>query len=585
MQFMMPRSALVVFTLGLAFSLTQLNAQDNFSRGPVINDSFDNLGGAAGRSSVINGPRGPAFFKPRNGGNSNWLQSLTSGTAVFDNGTVLTGIAADAGFGTLGVNLFNRLQANFQTGSSWLDGWKVGLGPLTLSNFTSGVGTFYTDYNTPQGIGDASGWSSVISLNANANMNLGWLSFGAQVGGYYLPFIDKWGYGTPSAVLSFGSQFGQFQPAGSFGLGIKGSLAGWNWIVFDGFNAAYAQTNISDYIFDGPGNTNTFGSISASGPGATAVDQVGRYQFGSGALLDRPANGTSRLQAPRFANNGGSFLSQDRSFFTNSIGAIAARMFGTRLRNFYWLQRDDYWATTKLKSFGNFIHGGTYADYQSGSPYISPYIGYEFGTNNEFANVHHVINAGSYGHLSPNTTYFANLGWVWGTGNLQGNSISTALYELVVSQALSSRVSHYVGGGRTVTDPIYGERYIADYVNYGVNLQITSRSLVQALAGISNTYGSLTQSGDATRTFQGIRLRTTLGQSNVSISAIHENYDFKGGEAQSLDQWIYKILYGLPIGGVRTTAYTGYQYIDRSANGGTDSFQEHLFLLYLTHNF
>jgi hypothetical protein len=585
MQFMMPRSALVVFTLGLAFSLTKLNAQDNFSRGPVINDSFDNLGAVAGRSNVINGPRGPAFFKPRNGGNSNWLQSLTSGTAVFDNGTVLTGIAADAGFGTLGVNLFNRLQANFQTGSSWLDGWKVGLGPLTLSNFTSGVGTFYTDYNTPQGIGDASGWSSVISLNATANMNLGWLSFGAQVGGYYLPFIDKWGYGTPSAVLSFGSQFGQFQPAGSFGLGIKGSLAGWNWIVFDGFNAAYAQTNISDYIFDGPGNTNTFGSISASGPGATAVDQVGRYQFGSGALLDRPANGTSRLQAPRFANNGGSFLSQDRSFFTNSIGAIAARMFGTRLRNFYWFQRDDYWATTKFKSFGNFIHGGTYADYQSGSPYISPYIGYEFGTNNEFANIHHVVNAGSYGHLSPNTTYFANLGWVWGTGDLQRNSVSTALYELVVSQALSSRVSHYVGGGRTVTDPIYGERYIADYVNYGVNLQITSRSLLQALAGISNTYGSLTQSGDATRTFQGIRIRTTLGQSNVSISAIHENYDFREGGAQSLDQWIYKVLYGLPIGGVRTTAYTGYQYIDRRANGGSDSFQEHLFLLYLTHSF
>lgn len=585
MQFMMPRSALVVFTLSLAFSLTKLNAQDNFSRGPVINDSFDNLGGAAGRSSVINGPRGPAFFKPRNGGNSNWLQSLTSGTAVFDNGTVLTGIAADAGFGTLGVNLFNRLQANFQTGSSWLDGWKVGLGPLTLSNFTSGVGTFYTDYNTPQGIGDASGWSSVISLNATANMNLGWLSFGAQVGGYYLPFIDKWGYGTPSAVLSFGSQFGQFQPAGSFGLGIKGSLAGWNWIVFDGFNAAYAQTNISDYIFDGPGNTNTFGSISAPGPGATAVDQVGRYQFGSGALLDRPANGTSRLQAPRFANNGGSFLSQDRSFFTNSIGAIAARMFGTRLRNFYWFQRDDYWATTKFKSFGNFIHGGTYADYQSGSPYISPYIGYEFGTNNEFANIHHVVNAGSYGHLSPNTTYFANLGWVWGTGDLQRNSVSTALYELVVSQALSSRVSHYVGGGRTVTDPIYGERYIADYVNYGVNLQITSHSLLQALAGISNTYGSLTQSGDATRTFQGIRIRTTLGQSNVSISAIHENYDFREGGAQSLDQWIYKVLYGLPIGGVRTTAYTGYQYIDRRANGGSDSFQEHLFLLYLTHSF
>ncbi|MCX6838517.1 MAG: hypothetical protein NTX35_12005 [Verrucomicrobia bacterium] len=575
-----------VFVLAALLSLARMEAQDNFSRGPQINDSFNfGQGGVGGRSNVINGPRAPAFFRPRNGGNSNWLQSVTQGSAVFDNGTVLAGIGADAGFGTLGVSLFNRLNADFQTGSSWLDGWKVGLGPLVLSNFSAGVGTFYTDFNTPTGIGDASGWSSVITLNANANLNMGPLSFGAQLGAFYLPMIDKWGYGTPSAILSFGSQFGQFQPQGSMGLGIKGMLAGWDWIVYDTFNASYASTNISDYIFDGTGNTNTFGSLSASGPGATAVDQVGRYQFGSGALLDRPANGTSRFQAPRFATNGGSLLSQDRSFFTNTIGTIAGRMLSARVRNFYWLQRDDFWATTKFTNFGNFIHGGTYADYQSGNPYINPYIGYEFGTNSDFASIHHVMNAGSYGYLSPNTTYFANLGWVWGTGNQSVNSTNTALYELIVSQSISSRMSHYVGGGRTITDPIFGERFIADYLTYGLNFQLSSNTTLQAVAGISNTYGELTQSGDAMRTFQGIRLTTTLGQSNVSLSAIHENLDFKGGGAQSLDQWIYKVLYGLPIGGARTTAYTGYQYIDRRATGGIDSFQEHLFLLYLTHSF
>ncbi len=583
----MIRQSFLVITIGLAISLTQLNAQDNFARGPQINDTFGNLGGGGGfgRSSPITGPRGPNFFKLRNGGNANWLQSLTSGSAVFDNGTVLAGIGADAGFGTLGVGLFKRLQAGFQTSPGMREGFKVGLGPLTLSDFQVGSGTFYTDYSTPQGIGDASGWSSVITLNAVANMNFGPISFGSQIGGYYLPFIDKWGYGTPSALLAFGSQFGQFQPAGSMMLGIKGSLAGWNWIAYDALNAFYASTNISDYIFDGPGNTNTFGTLSASGPGATAVDQVGRYQFGSGALMDRPANGTSRFQVPRFANNGGSFLSQDRSFFTNSIGVIAARIFGTRVRNFYWLQRNDNWATTKFISRGNFIQGGTYADYQSGNPYINPYIGYEFGTNSEFASIHHVMNAGSYGYLSPNTTYFANLGWVWGSGNQSVNSISTALYELVISQSLNSRLSHYVGGGRSITDPILGERYIADYLSYGINFQLSSRSILQAVAGISNTYGGLTQSGDATRTWQGIRLRTTLGQSNVSISAIHENYDFKGGGSQQIDQWIYKVLYGLPIGGFQTTAYTGYQFIDRRASGGIGTLQEHLFLLYLSHRF
>jgi hypothetical protein len=260
-------------------------------------------------------------------------------------------------------------------------------------------------------------------------------------------------------------------------------------------------------------------------------------------------------------------------------------MLSARVRNFYWLQRDDFWATTNFNSLGNFIRGGTYAEYQSGNPYINPYVGYEFGTNSDFASVHHMMNAGSYGYLSPNTTYFANLGWAWGTGNQSVNSTNTALYELIVSQSLSSRMSHYVGGGRTITDPIFGERFIADYLTYGLNFQLSSNTTLQAVAGISNTYGELTQSGDAMRTFQGIRLTTTLGQSNVSLSAIHENLDFKGGGAQTLDQWIYKVLYGLPIGGVRTTAYTGYQYIDRRTTGGIDSFQEHLFLLYLTHSF
>jgi hypothetical protein len=260
-------------------------------------------------------------------------------------------------------------------------------------------------------------------------------------------------------------------------------------------------------------------------------------------------------------------------------------MLSPRVRNFYWLQRDDFWATTNFNSFGNFIRGGTYAEYQSGNPYINPYVGYEFGTNSDFASVHHVMNAGSYGYLSPNTTYFANLGWVWGTGNQSVNSTNTALYELVVSQSLSSRVSHYVGGGRTITDPIFGERFISDYLTYGLNFQLSLNTTLVAMAGINDTYGDLTQSGDAKSMFQGIRLRTTLGQSNVSLSAIHENLDFKGGGAQSLDQWIYKVLYGLPIGGARTTAYTGYQYIDRRATGGIASFQEHLFLLYLTHSF
>lgn len=558
------------------------NAQFNDARGPRINDRLPvpRMGSGIGQ---ISGPRLPVLRQLRGGGHNNWLQEITSGTAFFGDGPVTGGITADAGFGTIGANFFRSFAVNRQVSTSMRDGLKVGFGPLLFQNFSGGLGTFYTDFHTPSGAGDDSGWSAAITLSSTVHLNLPWLSLGGQISGYYLPFVDRWGYGLPSPVLSFGSQFGVFDPGASLGLGIKGSLAGWDWIVFDVFNATYAQTNIADFIFDNAsGNTQIWGRMSASAPSASAVDQVGRYQFGGGAYLERPSNATSRFQAPRFASNGNLF-SQDRSFYTNSVGIILAKWINPVLRNSYWLKRDDFWATTNFNSFGNIIRGGAYFDHV-GNQVFRPYLGYEFTTRDEFNSLHHVLNAGSYGSLSESTTYYANLGWVWGTGG--NTTVSKGLYELILSQRLSMRFSHFLGGGRTVTDPDYGERYIADYVNYGVNFALNSQTMIQAVAGISETDGSLTSSGDAFRSYEGLRIRTTLGSSNVSVSAIHENYHFKGTGATQLDQWIYKILYGLPVGGPRTMAYTGYQYIDRrSTSGGTSSFQEHLFLLYLVHRF
>gem|GEM_PF-5924775 len=385
--------------------------------------------------------------------------------------------------------------------------------------------------------------------------------------------------------MSFGSQFGAFDPGAAISLGIKGSLAGWDWIAFDTFNANYAATNIADYIFAddaGSGNSQRWGTLSAQSPSQNAVDRVGRYQFGGGALLDRPADGTSRFQSPRFA--AGSF-SLDRVWYTNSLGAIAGRLLSPTTRNLVWIRRDDFWATNNFNYMRNFISGGTYFD-NTGNEYIRPYAGYSFGTRNEFKTIHHVINSGAYGNLSQSISYFANIGWVWGTGG--ANNLSKALYELILSQALGSRLSHNIGAGRTVTDPEFGERYVADYLNYSVNFAVNPYTTLQALAGVSKTDGRLTQSGEAKRVYQGIRIRTSLGYSNLSISAIHEAYDFKGSNGYLLDQWIYRALFSLPVGGPRTTAYTGYQFIDRGSTtvvNSSSSFQEHLFILYMSHRF
>lgn len=573
----------IVLLLGMTYLLeVTTNAQLNkgLGNGPQINDRLP-LGRVGGGAGGFVGPKFPAFQR-FNGGNS-WLSQMTSGTASFDNGTFFSAIAADAGLGGLGFRLGHRLGNNRPVNAAWNDGLQIGLGPLLLNNFYGGLGTFYTDYNTPNGIGDASGWSSMVTLSSSVSLDLPWLSLGGQVSGYYLPFENKWGYGLPSAVLSFGSQFGVFDPGGALSLGIKGSLAGWDWIIYDTFNANYAATNIADNIFAddaGSGNTQQWGYARVRSPYQSAVDQVGRYQFGGGALLDRPADGISRFQSPRFAS--GSF-SLDRVWHTNSLGAIAGRLISPTTRNLYWIRRDDFWATNNFNKFGNFISGGAYLD-NAGNDYVRPYAGYSFGTRDEFQTTHHIINTGAYGSLSQTTSYFANIGWVWGTGG--ANDVSKALYEFILSQTLGSRLSHFIGGGRTVTDPDYGERYVADYVNYGINFAISPYTVLQATAGVSQTDGSLTQSGEATRSYQGFRIRTSLGLSTFSLSAIHETYDFTGSSGYEVDQWIYRALFAMPVGGQRTTAYTGYQFIDRGTTSRTSSsFQEHLFLLYMSHRF
>jgi hypothetical protein len=123
-----------------------------------------------------------------------------------------------------------------------------------------------------------------------------------------------------------------------------------------------------------------------------------------------------------------------------------------------------------------------------------------------------------------------------------------------------------------------------DYVTYGFGCLIDSNTIIQAVTAMSHADGALSGAGDSEQYQAGVRLRRAIGNSFLSLSAINEHYDFNA-TGQEINQWVYKALYSLPLGGPRTTAYTGYQYIDRRSNRNDGVFTEHLLLFYVTQRF
>lgn len=509
------------------------------------------------------------------------LRSLTSASAVYDNGSLFSKASLDSGIALNGLNLGALLQTTTAVGPPKGDGFKMGLGPLVLSDFIGGLGAFYTDFNTSQGIRNESGFSSVVTLSASAFLQLPFLSLGGRLGGYYLPNEDRWGYGLPSPFIQFfGSPIGSLNTGGDFVIGTKGNLAGWDFVIYDIFVAEAIALDMTNYLFDEiPGS---FGQIEVGLPSAFATDRVGRYQFG-GAYLSREPGVNERLESPRFSFGGGgqSLLSEDRMFFTNSAGAVIGKLLTPTVRNLYWFRRDDFWATNQFNSVGNFMSGGGYFD-SYGNVHFRPYAAYEFGTFDEFQSLHHVVRSGSWGAITPDISYSANVGWVWTTGNT--NDQNSGIYELMLAQSLGTRFQHYLGGGRTVSDPTFGERYLMDYVTYGFGCLIDSNTIIQAVTAMSHADGALSGAGDSEQYQAGVRLRRAIGNSFLSLSAINEHYDFNA-TGQEIHQWVYKAIYSIPLGGPRTTVHSGYQYIDRDSNRNAAAFTEHLLLFYVTQRF
>lgn len=556
-------------------------------RGPFIDDRLPqgfgpggmNRGGAASGQMA----RGGAFFGPGVGIRNpvgrparDALGALTSYYQSFDNGLFMTKFGADSGIGN--VSLFPRvgyhgIVGNF--GGSLAEGLKFGLGPLQLSNFQFGTGLFYTDYDSPVGTLDDSGWSSVLTLASQVTLTTPIVAMTSRVQAYYLPFVDEWGWGTPAPFASLGIQ-GMWDPGIYMLAAAKGTVGGWDLLLYDIFTGDYISNNLADAFFDEPPGM----AAGANGPTQGGFDRVGRYGFG-GAYLDRQADTTSRLQFPRFNNRAGSYFNADRMWFTNSAGLLAGKYLSSTLRNVTWARRDDFWTTSKFTSAGNFMTGGTFFD-SAGTVYAHPYAGYEFGTFDEFKTLQHTIRAGSWGYLTDSVGYAINTGYFWTTRS--SSDEGTFLADAFLLHYVGSRFMQYLGGGRGVTDPTFGERFVNDFVHYGFNYVVNQRANIQGVSGYYQTDGSLTQSSTFDAAFAGIRLRHGIGQrSFLSLSSVAERYDFQGS-GQEINQWIHRAIFGFPV--FRNTfGYTGYQYIDRHSNQAAASFTEHLLLFYLVCRF
>jgi hypothetical protein len=550
--------------------------------GPFIDDRLvGGLGGPEWRE-LGSGGFGGAFLGPQFGlmnpigqPAQNALQNLTSFSTSLDNEYFMLRFAGDSGLGNMRIMPTAGFFGGGGVGGvSVADGLQIGLGPLTMSDFYAGAGMFYTDYDTSNGIGDDSGWSSVLTLSSQVSLWTPLIFVSARLQGYYLPMTDEWGWGLPGVMGNFGAM-GIWDPGTFFVVGLKGTVGGWDYIVYDIFTGDYLGLNFTDAFFDGQPNL----SADAIGPASAPIHRVGRYGFG-GAYLDQNGFAGTR-QNGRFSNNLGSYLSGDRLWFVNSVGTIVGKLLTPTTRSINWLRRDDFWATSSFNSINNFITGGSALEMAS-SPYSGRWAGYEFGTFDEFDTVQHTLQVGAWGYLSPNIGYSASIGYLWNTGT--ANDQSSALYDLFLMHFIGSRFIQYLAGGRTLTDPTFGERFVNDYIQYGVSYLVNRYSTLQAVTGYYQTDGSLTQTSTFDAAFAGIRLRHMVGQrSFFSISTVAETFDFQGVTGET-NQWNHRFIYAFPVGR-DTFAYTGYQYIERNADVAASSFTEHLLLFYLVHRF
>ena len=569
--------------LSLFLSLTQVSRSQVWGggrtnvQGPFIQDQFpmNNMGarGLGGGGRLL-GPRIGIRYPLRRPA-QNAVQDLTSSYGTFNNGLIMTRYGVDSGLGS--VNLFPR--AGFRGAvrgfnGSIADGLKIGFGPVMMSDFEAGAGMFYTDYDSPTGRLDDSGWASVLTLSSTVTVTTPLISITARAQGYYLPFEDEWGFGTPPVLANLGV-LGLWDPGVFMLAAMKGTVGGWDLLVYDIFIGDYISNNMTDVFFDEPFNP----SAGVNLPSQAGLDQVGRYGFG-GAYLDRQGGANSRIQFPRFASNG-SYLNSDRMLFTNSTGIVVGKMLSPNTRSINWFRRDDFWATNQFTSLGNFISGGTYME-SAFSPSVQAFAGYEFGTFDEFHSVQHLFRTGAFGYLSDSVGYSLNAGYFWTSGT--SNNRGIGLYDAFLMHYVGSRFMQYAGGGRGVTDPTFGERFVNDYIQYGASYMIGPRTLLQGVAGYYQTDGSLTQTASLDASFAGIRLRVMAGErSFLSLSSITERYDFHG-TGQETNQWIHRLIYGVQLA-KQTTGYAGYQYIDRHSNVPASSFSEHLLLFYLVYRF
>jgi hypothetical protein len=444
------------------------------------------------------------------------------------------------------------------------------VGPLYLVDLSLSYSLLYTDYDGPLADNiDDQGFISILTLNTTALLQLT-ENFYLSASGfmYWLPFEGDVGFGLGNGL---GAGFNGGNPISFARLAYEFELFSWDWMIYDELALGGVNAGIGG-----------FWGISGGRSDGGGIDRVGRYSFGEDARSVSEAGDESSVD---FA------FRADDLVFSNSVGIMGTGLFLADWRGTVALNRSNYW---NLEGDDDNESDRAWNSFRARADYVNPisrwhpYAEYTTGSDDDFDDMDHTVMAGVYVDVTQNISVDASLGYYWNTGDTSELDSDSFLWELGIYHRISQYLGHTLRGGQVYARDTYvDERYLSQYIRYGLNWNFgphSQFSMFAQYADIQEDDNNEENSDRATFT-AGARLDQDLGDYTDAYATIYYfTSDYDETYRDTTDGWSGEVGIStqfLP----RWYLSAFYRYTDQNSILPQDDFTEHLVLATITRRF
>jgi hypothetical protein len=327
----------------------------------------------------------------------------------------------------------------------------------------------------------------------------------------------------------------------------------WDLSFYDRFDAVLARASILEETI----------YYNATVQDMSSYDPAGRYGFGGFGIpvADARGNGNFDLSDRLFDDN--------QTFFRNIGGVMLNGRLAETLQASLFYRRSDLWDD-------GFQHKGGYntagAMIVQAHPMVTKYAGYTISSSDDFSTTIQWAFAGVNVALGPNLTVDTRAGYLW------ADRSDTWISQTILRHQLGPFTEHGLMFGRTVTDPDFGARYLANYVRYYLNRDLSDRVQLRLLAQYTEAERLDRRAiSDYESLAVGALLSVALSPGDsVTLFNGYETYDLK---TRDWSRWTHRLSYIKALSDDTSAQFFyQFQHSNASASAG-DDFTEHLVYL------